>query len=47
MGQAKRFFNCSHCGYLYENRELADKCEAWCKDHDTCNFEIVKDSVNY
>jgi hypothetical protein len=26
--------------------ELTNKCEAWCKEHKSCNLEIVKESVS-
>jgi hypothetical protein len=32
--------------HIYEREELANKCEEWCKEHKSCNLEIVKESVN-
>ncbi len=42
----KKFYQCEECGHIYEKEELANKCENWCKEHKSCNLEIVKYSVN-
>lgn len=34
-------YQCEICGYRYEDKEWAEKCEAWCKEHKSCNLEIV------
>ena len=34
-------YQCKGCGLHYKDKELADKCEAWCKEHKTCNVEIT------
>jgi len=33
---------CEECGFEYKEKELAEKCEAWCKEHQSCNIEITK-----
>lgn len=40
-----KMFACPKCGYLYREKELADKCEAWCKEHNSCNLEIIKHGI--
>lgn len=35
-------FVCQECGYGYREREWAEKCEAWCHDHNSCNLEIIE-----
>ncbi len=40
-----RVYRCKECGLHYKERTLAEKCEAWCKEHHSCNLEIIKDSV--
>jgi len=42
----KKYYQCEECRYIYETEELASKCEEWCKEHKSCNLEIVKQSVN-
>ncbi len=37
----KELHQCEECGFCYEEREWAEKCEAWCKEHQSCNIEIT------
>lgn len=32
---------CGACGLYYEDRGWAEKCEAWCREHKSCNLEII------
>lgn len=32
---------CPECGFHYREKEWAEKCEAWCKEHKSCNLEIT------
>ena len=34
-------FQCPECGLKYRDKEWAEKCEAWCKAHHSCNLEIT------
>lgn len=36
---------CKECGFHYRQKELALKCAAWCKEHKSCNLEIVKYAI--
>lgn len=38
-------YKCPECGLEYYEKEWAEKCEAWCKEHKTCNTEIIKHAV--
>tara|TARA_B100001971_G_scaffold138572_1_gene128034 strand:+ start:294 stop:437 length:144 start_codon:yes stop_codon:yes gene_type:complete len=38
-------FQCQECGLKYRDKEIAEKCQAWCKEHNSCNLEIIKDAV--
>lgn len=38
----KKLYQCEECGFYYESREWAEKCEAWCKEYKSCNLEITK-----
>ena len=40
----KEIYVCEACNFLYEMKELAKKCESWCKKHHSCNIEITKKS---
>ena len=37
----KKLYQCPECGFHYEDREWAEKCEAWCREHKSCNIEIT------
>jgi len=42
----KVYYQCEICKFTYETKEWADKCENWCKEHNSCNIEITKHAVN-
>ena len=37
----KKLYQCEECGFHYESKEWAEKCQAWCKEHKSCNLEII------
>jgi hypothetical protein len=37
----RKLHQCEECGFRYEDKEWAEKCEAWCKEHQSCNIEIT------
>ena len=37
----KKLYQCDECGFHYQDKEIAEKCEAWCKEHKSCNIEII------
>ena len=37
----RTLYQCEICGYRYGERAWAEKCEAWCKEHRSCNLEII------
>ena len=41
----KEIYACEECKFTYKERELAEKCEAWCKEHNSCNIEITTNSI--
>lgn len=41
----KKLHQCDECGFNYAEKELADKCEAWCKEHKSCNLEITAHAI--
>ena len=36
---------CSECGLHYADKAQAEKCEAWCKEHHSCNLEITRHAL--
>jgi len=43
--QEKNMFICGECGMKYKEKELAEKCQAWCKENKSCNLDIIKHAV--
>ena len=41
----KTYYQCEECGLFYTDKETAEKCEAWCKEHKSCNLDIIKSAV--
>jgi len=41
----KKLYQCPECGLLYKEKEWSDRCEAWCKEHHSCNLEITKHAI--
>lgn len=42
----EHFYVCEECGLKYRDRETAGRCEAWCREHGSCNLEIIKYAVD-
>ena len=40
-----KIYQCGECGFLYEDKDIAEKCEAWCKEHKSCNLEIISNAI--
>lgn len=38
-------YQCPECGFKYKEKEWADKCEAWCREHHSCNIEITAHAI--
>lgn len=41
----KTYYQCEICKFYYESRDLAQKCEDFCKEHNSCSLEITKHAV--
>lgn len=35
-------YQCEICKMVYGTKELANKCENWCRENQSCNLEIIK-----
>lgn len=40
-----KLYQCPECGLKYREKEIVEKCEAWCQEHKSCNLEIIKYAV--
>ena len=41
----KELYQCEECGFHYEDKKQAEKCQAWCKEHHSCNIEITASAI--
>lgn len=41
----KKTYECPECGLHYEDKGQVEKCEAWCKEHKSCNLEITSNAI--
>ena len=41
MKYNKKTFMCGECYLMYKDKKWAEKCEAWCKEHNSCNLHIT------
>ena len=40
-------FICEACGLGYKTKDLAQKCEEWCRKTGSCNVEITNKAVYF
>ena len=38
-------YKCEKCGWIYKTKNMAKKCEEWCKKHKSCNLDITKNAI--
>lgn len=43
--ETKKYYKCEECGLLYMDKEVAEKCQAWCVEYKSCNLDIIKYAV--
>jgi len=36
---------CGICRFAYANKKLANECEDWCRNHNSCSLQITKNAV--
>lgn len=42
---SEKVFVCPECGFSYKDKDWAQKCVAWCKEHKSCNLDIIEHAV--
>ncbi len=40
-----RLYKCKVCKMIYKKENLAEKCEDWCRENNSCNLEIIKYAI--
>ena len=43
--QNQTLYQCEACGFEYKEVENAQKCESFCKEHNSCSTEIAKHAI--
>ena len=43
--EKEQVYVCAECGLTYADKEWAKKCQAWCKEHHSCNLEITAHAI--
>lgn len=38
-------YQCAVCELYYAEKHWAEQCEAWCREHASCNVEIIKHAI--
>ena len=41
MNDQKETYVCPICRYRYEDKAWAEQCEEWCREHKSCNLDII------
>ncbi len=39
-------YKCIECGLIYDDKNIAKKCEEWCREYKSCNLQITKYDLN-
>lgn len=45
METEEKLYQCPVCGFHYRDESTANACEAWCREHKSCNIEITAHAV--
>ncbi|MFB6115386.1 MAG: hypothetical protein ABEK04_03760 [Candidatus Nanohalobium sp.] len=43
--EGEEAFKCEECGMHYQEKDLAEKCERYCREKGMCNSEITEKSL--
>ena len=41
----KKYFECKECSLIYQDKNIAKKCEDFCKKNHACSIEITKHAI--
>jgi hypothetical protein len=39
------FYICDACGFAYRQKELAERCQSWCREHNSCSLDIIRHAL--
>ncbi len=43
--EGEKLYPCPECGLQYKDKQRAEQCEVWCREHHTCNIEITSHAI--
>lgn len=43
--EGKIVYTCEKCGWVYKDRDIAEKCQSWCEKHKSCNLKYQKHAI--
>ena len=41
----KKIYACEECNFYFRERDLAKKCEKWCRENKSCNLDITSHAI--
>ncbi len=41
----QEYFQCDECGLSYGDAATAQGCEEWCREHGSCNMDIIQYAI--
>jgi hypothetical protein len=46
LKMVEEYYLCKKCNLKYQEKELAERCQAWCEEHEgQCDSEITKYAI--
>jgi len=46
LRNGKAVFACGECGLAYAQKAIAERCQAWCAKHKSCNLGIIRHALD-
>lgn len=43
---SKRYYICDECGFAYEDKVWAEKCQDYCAKHHACSIDITRHATH-
>lgn len=43
--EGREAYRCGECGFHYARQAQAERCEAFCREHDACSTAIIQDAL--
>jgi len=44
--ELKDIYQYDICKMHFKDKHWAEKCEAWCKNNNSCNLEVIKHAID-